>query len=99
MGRGDLPKQPWLLKHADMLTHSHIHIEEAQYGFRLDTRKKLFPERVVRHWHRLPREVVVSSYLEVLKRRIDVTTKDLVSGHGGDGLTVGLGDFSGLFQP
>ena len=25
--------------------------------------------------------------------------RDMVSGHGGDGLMVGLGDLSGLFQP
>ena len=26
-------------------------------------------------------------------------TEDMVSGHGEDGLTVGLGDLEGLFQP
>ena len=26
-------------------------------------------------------------------------TEDMVSGHGGDGLAVGLGDLEGLFQP
>ena len=30
---------------------------------------------------------------------MDVALRDVVSGHGGDGLAVGLGDLSGLFQP
>jgi len=30
-------------------------------------RKKFFPVRVVRHWHRLPREVVNVLSLETLK--------------------------------
>ncbi|KFV98144.1 hypothetical protein N326_13071, partial [Eurypyga helias] len=46
--------------------------------FRLDVRKKFFTERVVRHWHRLPREAVDAPSLEVSKARLDVAWSNLV---------------------
>jgi len=33
------------------------------------------------------------------KSHVDVALGDVVSGHGGGGLTVGLDDLRGLFQP
>ena len=57
-------------------------------------RKDLFSEGVAQ----LPREVVQSPSLEVLKSRVDVALRDVVSGHGRGGLLVGLDDLGGLFQ-
>jgi len=42
-----------------------------QRKFCLNTRKNFFPLRVMEHWNRLPREVVESPSLEILKTHLD----------------------------
>ncbi|KFP53784.1 hypothetical protein N323_05268, partial [Cathartes aura] len=46
--------------------------------FRLDVRKKFFTVRIVRHWNRLPREVVDAPFLEVFKARVDGALSNLL---------------------
>ena len=41
-------------------------------------RKKLFTIRVVKHWHRLPREVVGAPSLEAFKVRLDQALSNLM---------------------
>ncbi len=48
-----------------------------QGRFRVDCIKQLF-KKLVRHWHRLSREVVESPSPEVFKKPVDVVFPDIV---------------------
>jgi len=47
-------------------------------GFRLDIRKKFFTMRFVRHWNKLPRDVVDTPCLEGFKARSNGALSNLV---------------------
>ena len=67
----------------------------------MDLRMKFFPERLVRHWNRLPKEVVDAPSLAAFKARLDVALGSLVCWlatlHIVGGLK--LDDHCGPFQP
>jgi len=55
-----------------------MNIKLKEGRFRLDIRKKFFTMRVVKHWSRLPREVVDAPTLKVFKARLDGVLSNLV---------------------
>jgi len=54
------------------------HPREALHHIRLDRRKKRFTLRVVKPWHRLPREVVEAPSQEAFKARLDGALSNMV---------------------
>ena len=44
----------------------------------MDIRRTFFPQRVVRHWNRLPKEAVDAPSLQAFKARLDVAPGSLV---------------------
>ena len=51
-------------------------LQLCQRGFRLDSRKNFFTERMKYHWNRLPREAVES--LKIFNRHMDMILRDMV---------------------
>jgi len=61
---------------SDRTRHNGFKLKEDR--FILNMGKKFFTVRVVRHWHRLPREVLNAPSLEVFKARLDGALSNLV---------------------
>jgi len=44
----------------------------------LDIRKSFYTKRVIKHWNRLPREILEIPSLEVFNRGVDMALRDMV---------------------
>ena len=61
---------------SDRTTGNGFKLKEGR--FRLDTRKKFFTMRAVKHWNRLPREVGDAPSLETFQVRLDGALSNLI---------------------
>ena len=74
------PKQEgeWLFPRVGCNRRCRSGLQGRQGRFKLDLRMKFFPERLVRHWNRLPKEVVDAASLEAFKARLELARGILV---------------------
>jgi len=56
----------------------HYDFKLKEGRFRLHIRKRFFTMRVVRHWHRLPRELLNAPFLETFKARLGGALSNLI---------------------
>ena len=55
-----------------------VSFERKEEKFKLDISMKIFIQKVVRHWHRLPREAVGAPSLQVLRATLDGALGSLI---------------------